>query len=275
MENGLILGFFDGVHLAHQKVISCAIENSSCPILITLKNFNKSKELILTREESFKKIKALGVKEIVELDFSQISGMSPEEFLEFLKQKYAPILISTGFNYTFGKNRSGDTDFLAKNQEKFGYKYFCVPPLTKNGEIVSSTLIKNKLIQGEILDANELLGSNFVISGVVKKGAQIGRTIGFPTANIDYPEKIVKIPYGVYSVKIGDRRGIMNWGMKPTVHNTLTPVAETHIWDFEGDLYGQNLRIEVLNRIRSEVKFKNLDELKTQIKKDIEACLKS
>lgn len=274
MKNGLILGFFDGVHLAHQKVISCAIKNSSCPILITLKNFNKSKELILTREESFKKIKALGVKEIVELDFSQISGMSPEEFLEFLKQEYAPILISTGFNYTFGKNRSGDTDFLAKNQEKFGYKYFCVPPLTKNGEIVSSTLIKNKLIQGEISDATELLGSNFVISGVVKKGAQIGRTIGFPTANIDYPEKIVKIPYGVYSVKICDRRGIMNWGMKPTVNNTLTPVAETHILDFEGDLYGQNLRIEVLNRIRNEVKFKNLDELKAQIKKDIEACLK-
>lgn len=274
MKNGLILGFFDGVHLAHQKVISCAIKNSSCPILITLKNFNKSKELILTREESFKKIKALGVKEIVELDFSQISGMSPEEFLEFLKQEYAPILISTGFNYTFGKNRSGDTDFLAKNQEKFGYKYFCVPPLTKNGEIVSSTLIKNKLIQGEISDATELLGSNFVISGVVKKGAQIGRTIGFPTANIDYPEKIVKIPYGVYSVKIDDRRGIMNWGMKPTVNNTLTPVAETHILDFEGDLYGQNFRIEVLNRIRSEVKFKNLDELKAQIKKDIEACLK-
>lgn len=274
MKNGLILGFFDGVHLAHQKVISCAIKNSSCPILITLKNFNKSKELILAREESFKKIKALGVKEIVELDFSQISGMSPEEFLEFLKQEYAPILISTGFNYTFGKNRSGDTDFLAKNQEKFGYKYFCVPPLTKNGEIVSSTLIKNKLIQGEISDATELLGSNFVISGVVKKGAQIGRTIGFPTANIDYPEKIVKIPYGVYSVKIDDRRGIMNWGMKPTVNNTLTPVAETHILDFEGDLYGQNLRIEVLNRIRSEVKFKNLDELKAQIKKDIEACLK-
>ena len=274
MKNGLILGFFDGVHLAHQKVISCAIKNSSCPILITLKNFNKSKELILTREESFKKIKALGVKEIVELDFSQISGMSPEEFLEFLKQEYAPILISTGFNYTFGKNRSGDTDFLAKNQEKFGYKYFCVPPLTKNGEIVSSTLIKNKLIQGEISDATEMLGSNFVISGVVKKGAQIGRTIGFPTANIDYPEKIVKIPYGVYSVKIDDRRGIMNWGMKPTVNNTLTPVAETHILDFEGDLYGQNLRIEVLNRIRSEVKFKNLDELKAQIKKDIEACLK-
>ena len=274
MKNGLILGFFDGVHLAHQKVISCAIENSSCPILITLKNFNKSKELILTREESFKKIKALGVKEIVELDFSQISGMSPEEFLEFLKQEYAPILISTGFNYTFGKNRSGDTDFLAKNQEKFGYKNFFVPPLTKKGEIVSSTLIKNKLIQGEISDATELLGSNFVISGVVKKGAQIGRMIGFPTANIDYPEKIVKIPYGVYSVKIDDRRGIMNWGMKPTVNNTLTPVAETHILDFEGDLYGQNLRIEVLNRIRSEVKFKNLDELKAQIKKDIEACLK-
>ena len=98
--------------------------------------------------------------------------------------------------------------------------------------------------------------------------------IGFPTANIDYPESIVKIPYGVYCVKIGEKRGIMNWGMKPTVHNTLCPVSETHIFDFDGDLYGQELRIEILNRIRGEIKFQNLEELKKQIKKDIEACLK-
>ena len=130
------------------------------------------------------------------------------------------------------------------------------------------------MVEGDIHLANELLGSNFVLSGVVKKGAQIGRTIGFPTANIDYPKNIVKIPYGVYYVKIGNKRGIMNWGMKPTVHNTLNPVAETHIFDFDGDLYGQDLRIELLNRIRGEIKFNNLDELQQQIKKDIDECLK-
>ena len=274
MENGLILGFFDGVHLAHQEVIKSAVEFSSCPILVTLKNFNKSKELILERKDSYSKIKSLGVKKIVELDFSQISGMPAEEFLDFLKKEYNPISVSTGFNYTFGKNRCGSTGTLEKYQEKYAYKYFCIPPLKYKNDIISSTLIKQKLVEGDIHLSNELLGSNFVLSGVVKKDAQIGRTIGFPTANIDYPKNIVKIPYGVYYVKIGNNRGIMNWGMKPTVHNTLNPVAETHIFDFDGDLYGQNIKIELLNRIRGEIKFNNLDELQQQIKKDIDECLK-
>lgn len=274
MENGLILGFFDGVHLAHQEVIKSAVEFSSCPILVTLKNFNKSKELILERKDSYSKIKSLGVKKIIELDFSQISGMPAEEFLDFLKKEYNPISVSTGFNYTFGKDRCGSTETLEKYQEKYAYRYFCIPPLKYKNDIISSTLIKQKLVEGDIHLANELLGSNFVLSGVVKKGAQIGRTIGFPTANIDYPKNIVKIPYGVYYVKIGNKRGIMNWGMKPTVHNTLNPVAETHIFDFDGDLYGQNIKIELLNRIRGEIKFNNLDELQQQIKKDIDECLK-
>lgn len=274
MGNGLILGFFDGVHLAHQEVIFSAVKFSSCPILVTLKNFNKTKELILERSDSFTKIKSLGVKKIVELDFSLISSMQADDFLEFLKKEYNPISISTGFNYTFGKDRCGNSKTLEANQNKYGYKYFCIPPLKYNEDVISSTFIKQKLIAGDIHLADELLGSNFTIQGVVKKGAQIGRMIGFPTANIDYPECIVKIPYGVYYVKIGEKRGIMNWGMKPTVHNTLSPVSETHIFDFDGDLYGQELRIEILNRIRGEIKFQNLEELKKQIKKDIEACLK-
>lgn len=274
MGNGLILGFFDGVHLAHQEVIFSAVKFSSCPILVTLKNFNKTKELILERSDSFTKIKSLGVKKIVELDFSLISSMQADDFLEFLKKEYNPISISTGFNYTFGKDRCGNSKTLEANQNKYGYKYFCIPPLKYNEDVISSTFIKQKLIAGDIHLADELLGSNFTIQGVVKKGAQIGRMIGFPTANIDYPESIVKIPYGVYYVKIGEKRGIMNWGMKPTVHNTLSPVSETHIFDFDGDLYGQELRIEILNKIRGEIKFQNLEELKKQIKKDIEACLK-
>ena len=274
MDNGLILGFFDGVHLAHQEVILSAVNNSSNPILITLKNFNKSKDFILERKDSFNKMKSLGVKDIVELDFAQISGMCAEDFLDFLKKEYNPISISTGFNYTFGKDRCGNTETLRNNQEKYGYKYFCIPQMMRNGEVISSTLIKEKLLNGDISLANELLGSNFVLSGIVKRGAQIGRTIGFPTANIDYPENVIKIPYGVYYVKVGKMRGIMNWGMKPTVHNTLLPIAETHIFDFNDNLYGQCLRVEVLNRIRGEIKFKNLDELKQQIKEDIKSCLK-
>ena len=128
---------------------------------------------------------------------------------------------------------------------------------------------------GEIEIANNLLGSNFVLEGTVIKGAQLGRTIGFPTANIEYPTGIVELPYGVYSAKVGNYRGVINWGLKPTVHNTLTPILEIHILDFSGDLYNQNLKIEVLKFIRKERKFENLEELKAQINKDVKKCLES
>ena len=274
MGNGLVLGFFDGVHAGHRAVIESAVQNSSNPILVTLKNFNKSKEFILSRKKSFEKAKNLGIKQIVELDFLQVAGMQAVDFLAFLKKEFSPILISTGFNYTFGKNKSGDRSFLEDNQAKFGYKYFCAPPLKIENEVVSSTLIKTLLEKGNIEKANEFLESNFILEGKVVHGAQLGRTIGFPTANIDYPRNIIKLPYGVYSVKWHDKVGVMNWGLKPTVNNVLTPVVETHILDFSGDLYGENLEIEVLRRIRDEKKFNSLDELKAQIKKDIEECLK-
>ncbi len=283
MKNSIILGFFDGVHIAHKAVINSAVDfASNCggkTILITFKQspafyFTGRAEYIYSREESLKKIGNLGVDEIVQLDFSKIADMPAEQYLEDLVQKYSPISISTGFNHTFGRNKGGTPDFLREKQKVYGFKYFCVPAQTYNGEVVSSTLIKKLLKAGEIEKADCMLGSNFILEGVVKKGAQIGRTIGFPTANIDYPENIVQIPYGVYKVKTGNKSGVLNWGMKPTVHNTPTPVVEIHILDFNDDLYGKTIKIEVIKRIRGERKFAGLDELKAQINKDIEECLK-
>ena len=274
MGIGLILGFFDGVHVAHQAVIRSAKVFADKTVLISLKNFHKNSDYILTREESFKKIKSLGVNSIEELDFREISTMPAEEFLEFLVKKYSPISISSGFNYTFGYKRSGDTNLLALNQEKYGYKYICTPPLEYNGKIVSSTLIKSLLQEGHIKEANALLKSNFILEGEVIKGAQLGRTIGFPTANINYPQGIIKIPFGVYKAKFNGLPSVLNWGIKPTVHNTKEPIAELHILDFAENLYGKNIRIEVLDKIRDEQRFNSLEELKAQIKKDVEACLK-
>ena len=122
--------------------------------------------------------------------------------------------------------------------------------------------------------------SNFIIEGKVIHGAKIGRTIGFPTANINYPEDLVKIPYGVYGVLVyiedynqnKQLYGLMNWGIKPTVNSTEEPVAEVHIIDFDEDLYGKNIKIEIVKQIRQEKKFKNLEELKNQINEDIRAC---
>ena len=303
MGKSLVLGFFDGVHKAHRAVIESALNVSDDVTLVTFKNspavyFGKKCEYILSRKNSLEKIKALGVKDIVELEFSKIASIKAEDYLEYLVNTYHPISISTGFNHTFGLNKLGNPELLNKSEKKYGYKYICVPPVIENGEIVSSTLIRKYLKEAEIEKANSLLESNFILEGEVIHGAKIGRTIGFPTANINYPKDIVKIPFGVYKVQVysspdilsfesssqqeyrslsqGARAtsmsAIMNWGMKPTVNNTVEPVIEVHILNYNGDLYGKNIKIEVLKQIRGEKKFANLDELKAQIKEDIKEC---
>lgn len=279
MRNGLILGFFDGVHIAHQAVIKSAVDFVQTPILVTFKDspakyFQQKCEYIYSRNKSVEKIKSFGVKEVVELDFAEIADMDAGDYLKFLIEKFNPVSISTGFNHTFGKNKYGSPKLLASESEKYGYRYFCVEPQIFNGEIVSSTLIKNFLKNGKIETANKLLGSNFSLKGEVIHGAEIGRTIGFPTANINYPENIVRIPFGVYAAKFSGRYAVLNWGMKPTVHNTNKPVLEVHVLNFEGNLYGETLEIEILKKLRDERKFSSLDELKAQINKDAEECLK-
>ena len=277
MKKSLVLGFFDGVHKAHRTVIESAFEYSDDVTLITFKEspavyFGKRAECILSRENSVKKIKSLGVKEVVELDFPEIASVTAEDYLKNLIDTYNPVSISTGFNHTFGKDKQGNPEFLEKYQKEYNYKYICVPSVKENGSPVSSTLIRSLLIKGEIEEANRLLESNFVLEGTVIHGAKLGRTMGFPTANIKYPENIVKIPFGVYGVKWLEHPAIMNWGMKPTVNNTAEPVAEIHILNFDGDLYGKNISVEVLKQIRGEKKFGSLDELKAQIKEDIKQC---
>lgn len=287
MKKSLVLGFFDGVHKAHKAVIQSAFESCDNVTVVTFKEspavyFQGNAEYIYSRKESIEKIKSLGVNEVVELDFPSIAGMEAEYYLKYLIDTYSPISISTGFNHTFGLNKKGNPQFLRENQEKFNYKYICVPQINDGEDIVSSTIIKKYLQEGRVDRANELLESNFVLEGKVIHGAKIGRTIGFPTANIKYPKEIVKLPFGVYCVSLAlrEREGgrgqlkpaIMNWGMKPTVHNTVEPVVEVHILNFEGDLYGEDIRVEVLNQIRPEQKFSNLEDLKKQIEKDIKKC---
>lgn len=315
MNKGLILGFFDGVHLGHQEVIKSALDYADNAVLITFKNspaeyFSGNYEYIFSRKKSFSRIQGV---EVVELDFREIATMPAEKYLENLINEFHPVSISTGFNHTFGFNKSGDTKLLEACQTKYGYKYFCVPAQMYKNKPISSTRIKSCLKAGDVENANTMLGTPFSLEGEVIHGAKIGRTIGFPTANIMYPEHIVKLPFGVYGGKVrisphpntvfhptsllpiqggrlfksdsGTHPGkedqskftytaILNWGMKPTVNNTKEPVIEIHIPGFEGDLYGQNIEVEILKKIRDEKKFESLEELKTQIKKDTEECLK-
>ena len=282
MGIGLVLGFFDGVHKAHRAVIESALNSSDKVVLITFKDspslfFANNAEYILPRYASIKKIKDLGVHEVIELDFPKIAQMTSEQYLEYLIQTYHPVSISTGFNHTFGLNKTGNSEMLNLNSGKYNYKYICIQPVKINNKIVSSSLIKEYLREGKVEEANSLLESNFFLEGKVVHGAKLGRTIGFPTANIYYPKNIVKLPFGVYQAKLNidglEKHAVMNWGMKPTVNNTIEPIVEIHILNYNGDLYEKNIKAEILKYIRGEEKFNSLDELKNQIKKDIELCL--
>lgn len=281
----LALGYFDGVHKGHQSVIKRAVEfakkNNTKSAVITFKDhpccffWGVCPKYILTREERRSQIEKLGVDYLYELDFEKISTLSAEEYLENILVKYfSPIAISTGFNHYFGANKSGDTKFLQRMTSKYNYEYFMLEAQQNKNEIISSTAIRNLLSSGEISEANNMLGYKFPISGLVTKGQQLGRKLGFRTANIVYPSELITLPFGVYSsnVFVNNQiyKGVTNFGIRPTVSNGKTCSVETHILDFDEDIYGKEIRIEFINMIRAENKFDSVDKLKSQIQKDIE-----
>ncbi len=281
----LALGFFDGVHLGHQAVISSAVdfarENGLESAIITFTEppecylKNESPTYILTHDEKYKFLESLGLDYIIELDFAPISSLSPSEYLDLICKYFKPKAISTGFNHKFGANRAGDVKFLSDYQDKYNYVYFATPPLSIFGDMISSTNIKQFIRTGVEDMAASMLGRKFSVSGTVVKGRELGRTIGYPTANIIYPLNIVEPPYGVYDVDVElpdgtVKRGLANYGVSPTVSNDNIAVLEVYILDFSGDLYDKNIKVSFSNMIRPEMKFDSLDDLKLQISFDLQ-----
>lgn len=281
----LALGYFDGVHIGHQAVIKNAVnfakQNGGKSAVITFKDHpccffhGVCPKYILTREYREKFIADLGVDYLYELDFEKLAGLSAEEYLEnILIKHFSPKSISTGFNHNFGHNKTGDVKFLEQESVKYNYKYFALPPQKYDGEVISSTKIRKLLSDGQIDTANKMLGRNFIIEGTVIKGRQIGRTIGFRTANILYPLELIDIPFGVYSVLVNyasqTYQGIANFGVRPTV-NGHGALLEVHIIDFERDIYGEVLEVKFIKMLRTERKFDSLDSLKQQISRDIKS----
>ena len=271
-HSALILGFFDGVHAGHQNVIKNTPDNKK--ILVTFSSspaeyFSKNFCYIYPRKINYDLIKDLGIDYIYEHNFAEIAKLSATEYLNFLLETFSPITITSGFNHTFGAKRLGTPDFLKKELKD---SYILTPPTIINNEIVSSTRIKNLLQVGDIETANIFLTRSFSIESTVIEGQKIGRKLGFPTANMNYPSNIVKIPYGVYKVKVLGKKAVMNWGTKPTFNTN--EVLEVHIPNFNENLYNKKLKIEIISKLRDEIKFDNLECLKKQIEKDIEECLK-
>lgn len=275
----LALGFFDGVHRGHNAVLEVAKKQATKLAVVTFKRhpmetFGKTCQYICSKEKRAELMKLAGVDYLFELDFTKdLSRFSGAEYLRMLVTYFQPKAIVTGFNHTFGANKTGSPLLLESKQNEYGYKYYQVPPQKINDKIISSTAIKKYLEVGNIENANKMLGYTFSITGKVIHGNHIGRTIGFPTANIEYPKSIVKIPYGVYCSKVNNKYSVTNYGEKPTIGENK-PVVETHILNFNKDIYNTKIDIEFIKKIRNEKKFNSLDELKSQINKDTETCLK-
>lgn len=283
----LALGFFDGVHLGHQAVINCAVDfardNNCKSAVVTFKEHpycyfkGVSPKYILTLEDKYKYIEELGVDYLIELDFAKVCNMTPMQYLEEVLVKYfSPKAISTGFNHKFGVDKTGNVMFLSDCQEKFDYIYFATPPQSIYGDMISSTAIRQFIKSGSVFMADTMLGRKFAVSGTVIKGKELGATIGYPTANIIYPLDIVEPPHGVYEVdvNIGDSqtyKGLANFGVSPTVSNSGICTLETYILNFKGNLYDSDIKVSFGRFIRPEIKFSNLDELKTQIDLDLQS----
>lgn len=281
----LAFGFFDGVHIGHQAVIKSAVEhakeNNTKSAVITFQDhpccyfYHLQPKYIITKHDKVKMFENLGVDYLYFLKFDDyLASMEAYDYMkEVIVKNFAPLSISTGFNHSFGAHKSGDVDFLSRLQEEFNYKYFEVQPVLYNSEVVSSTRIREDIALGNIEFVNAMLGYEYFLEETVVEGDKIGRTIGFKTANLIYPDNLVTIGKGVYKVKV-DYDGqtydaVANYGLRPTVANDGKQVLEIHILSFDKDIYGEKIKVTFLKKIRDEKKFGSLDELKEQIKSDV------
>ena len=284
----LTIGTFDGVHLGHKKIIKKLVKSAkekklrSC--ILTFfphpRNFlSKSNDLkmINTIREKKEILDELGVDELIIQEFNDdFSNLSANEFIRHLLKFCEIKEIIVGFNHKFGKDREAGIDELKVYGKKYGFDVMEIGAFDINQINISSTKIRNAIGAGEVELCNEYLGYNFSIDGNIVKGKSIGKKIGFPTANIRVEENYKIIPKnGVYfvscKIKNIQKFGMMNIGFNPTFGNKKLTI-EVNIFDFEQDVYGENIRIEFIKFIRNEIRFHNIDELIKQIKIDRETC---
>lgn len=281
----LTVGNFDGVHLGHRELlrrtVSRAREAETKAVVLTfsphpVRFFHPEARFyeITTLDEKAPLIAGEGIDALVVDSFDGAIGrMLPEEFArEILARRLKAAWITVGYDFTFGRNRTGTPAMLAAVGERLGFEVEVVPPLLRGGMIVSSTRIRDLLLAGRVREAEELLCRPYRMSGPVVTGAGRGRKLGFPTANIRFSQELVPLP-GVYVVEaeIGENvhRAVASVGFNPTFgENSLG--LEVHVMDFQGNLYGETIGVRFRDRIRDEKKFKSVQELVRQIEKDVQ-----
>ena len=286
----LTLGTFDGVHQGHRTIISKLTSESKKhdlkSIILTFfphpRNIVSSKKIksISTIDEKIQIFSKLDLDELIIQNFNKsFSEMGAEEFIKLLVNNLNLKKIIVGYNHRFGKNRSADIDVLIDFSLKYDFEVVEIKAFEVEKIKISSTKIRNAIDNGEINVCNNYLGYNFNINGIVVKGKSIGKSIGFPTANINIAEEYKIIPKnGVYLVRCFFEKnkfyGMMNIGYNPTFGSNKKTI-EVNIFDFNRDLYNKNIRIEFLKFIRDEIKFDNAEELQNQLINDRENCIKN
>jgi len=281
------LGVFDGIHLAHAKVLSTAVARArALRIASVVCSFDPHPAVVLrpdqahapiaTLEENLERIRAIGPDATLIIPFTlEFSKMEAETFVD-------DVLVSTlgvrevvvGFNHTFGRGARGTATLLKELGDRRGFVTHVLPPLQVNGQTVSSSAIREALREGDVARARSFLGHFYQISGTVARGAGRGRTLGFPTANLR-PDRPLILAAGVYAARVawdGTRAdAVVNVGYRPTFGEDQYWI-EAYVFDFSGDLYDRQLTIEFRARIRPEMKFAGVEALKRQVEEDMDAA---
>ena len=264
----MLLGGFDGLHAGHKKLVQRA-KAFSLPIGIMTIVGGKEEKSLFTLEEREEIFKRVGVDFAFELPFQEIKNLSPEQFSNLLISEFNPKAFVCGDDFRFGKNAFGTPETLKEvGQVRVEVKKL----ITANGEKISSTTIKAYVSAGEVDKASELLGEEFFLLGTIVKDRGVGKTIGFPTANAEYPKDKYPIKQGVYETRVcingKEYKGITNYGNRPTFDNDATK-TETFLDGFDGELYGKTLKIRFVRFLREIKKFESVEGLQTQLKEDI------
>lgn len=280
-------GFFDGVHKGHRKVLSelcrVAADEGKESAVITfwphprnvLQQDACNLRLLNSLDEKERLVKDLGVDKFITIPFSrEFSKLSTKEFLDiYLKQKYDVSTLIIGYDHRLGSNSNQTQKEMMETARSLGINVVRVDEFLIDDNIISSTKIRNLLTVGDITSANEFLGYSYELNGVVVSGQRLGRTIGFPTANMKLYNPLKAVPgngvYAVWAEVFGKNyMGMCNIGTRPTVADSNERTIETYILDFNEDIYGLDLKIKFVGKIRDEKKFTSLDMLKEQLEKD-------
>lgn len=281
------IGTFDGVHLGHQAVFKQMVDKARQiggetvvitffphPRIVISPNDNRLR-LITSQEDKIEHLRRSNIDNLIIINFTkEFSHTSSEDFIKDYVVRYIqPAILVIGYDHHFGSNRSGDFDTLSKLGMEFHFAVEKINEQDIEDITISSTKIRYALQQGDIKLANKLLGYSYSTSGIVTHGDSIGRTLGFPTANISIkPEYQLIEKTGVYAtiakVDGKDYPSMTYIGRRPTISNGLPTSTETYIMDFDGDLYGKEIRVTFVDRVRDEMTFDNLERLKSQIQED-------